>query len=372
MAEYTRLRAVIMTSCHLCVVDQPVPRLPALGCQPRKASQSSTRSGFSVSELLVVTGLIALLIALVAPAVQRAREAARRLDCQHRLRQWGQAVETFYSQQQRLPHAVFTGSRRAPFPQRVSVWAQLLPYVDQAPLYGQIDQADTASGAVNEPPTSLYNGKILKTRLPLVECPSDSVRRGGCSFRVCTGTLPGPNPPPSMTPPSRFRGVFFGVGDRALGSATWAYTTDGQSNTAMFSEKLVGDFDPRSFSPARDTYFVVTNFSVNDPDDFARTCERSFPSANPIHWSSGGAAWLYQGNGHTWYNHVLTPNSHVPDCTNGGPGIRQGVITARSWHEGTVHVAMADGAVRRCSENIDLKVWRALGTRGAGEVVGDF
>ena len=80
--------------------------------------------------------------------------------------------------------------------------------------------------------------------------------------------------------------------------------------------------------------------------------------------SKMGHWWLYAGYDNTFYNHVTVPNSSIPDCgTEMG-----GLVTSRSWHRGGVNVSMADGQSRFVDEDVDLRVWRALGTRAGGEV----
>jgi len=82
-----------------------------------------------------------------------------------------------------------------------------------------------------------------------------------------------------------------------------------------------------------------------------------------------GATWLVNGFSYTQYNHVLTPNSKTPDCNCVQYGLHRAAATARSWHPGGVHVAFADGHVRRISDSIDLQVWRAIASRSRGETV---
>lgn len=99
---------------------------------------------------------------------------------------------------------------------------------------------------------------------------------------------------------------------------------------------------------------------------------RRYAVPNPgEHDSYCGFTWLLGGFNHTWYNHILTPNAGVPDCTIGiflaGGG--HGIYTARSFHPGGVHVLFADGAVRFVGDSIDLAVWRGLCTRRGKEAL---
>lgn len=145
---------------------------------------------------------------------------------------------------------------------------------------------------------------------------------------------------------------------------------DGLSHTIMFSEKIIGDGDPRQYVPYRDRFGSPVELIL--ADEAIRAC-RDYASTHPPQSDSfSGTTWLYGGWSNTWYNHVAAPNSPVPDCSEmyvAGGGA--GVYTARSLHAGGVHAALGDGAVRFISEKISLAVWRALSTRSGGEPVSD-
>jgi prepilin-type processing-associated H-X9-DG protein len=101
-------------------------------------------------------------------------------------------------------------------------------------------------------------------------------------------------------------------------------------------------------------------------DEVMQTCSGPLDPQWP-HFSFGGTTWVLSGPSQTWYNHVLTPNSAIPDCAESVDW--QGAFTARSLHPGGVNVLFADGSVRFTSSSIDLAVWRALGTINGGETV---
>jgi len=155
-------------------------------------SRSFSRSGTTLIEVLVVLAITALLMGLILPAIQCSREAARASDCRSRLRQLTTAAHEFHDTHRHLPVTFYTRIGRPAFPQMLSAWAQLLPYLDQAPLYGDIDQDPNEAGlwAYESPPsfTRPANQRLLTTTLPIVACPSDSVPAGGCNYRVCSGS----------------------------------------------------------------------------------------------------------------------------------------------------------------------------------------
>jgi type II secretory pathway pseudopilin PulG len=329
------------------------------------------RCGFTILELLVVTGVASLLIALLVPAVQSAREAARRLDCSSRQRQLALALHAFHDSHRVLPGVTYDRAPSPAFPRMLSEWARVLPELDQSVVYQQIDfdSAESGASAYPGPPRLVLsnNQRLLQTSLRVFTCPSDGVPSGGCSYRVCRGSAPGMSVARGERAPGG-PGVFPLRPTRS--PVSFELVTDGLSQTVLLSEKIVGDGDPRMYRPHQDTFFLPASIpasQLNTPDKFANACSRQF--TNPLlgEMSYGGFTWLLAGKAYTAYNHVLAPNSRNPDCTNGGAPLYQGVITARSWHVGGVNATFADGSGRFISESIDLDVWRGLGTRGGNE-----
>jgi len=333
-----------------------------LGCamlitQTQRRRVSVARGGFTLIELLVVMGILSLLAGLALPAVQRTREQARRIDCANRLRQLGVAVGAFEATNGVLPSV--SNPKNDPssgrsFPS-ISELAQLLPYLEEAALYSQI-QWDDESFADGDPPQSVRNREVQSVGLKVFRCPSDDAPERGTNYRFCTGTSPGfhqtINDP---TPGAALSGV---VG----GGRRLSEITDGVSQTVFASERLAGDQDARSYTAWRDLLFLHPSIALKTAADAEQACSR----ANPIsgHGSALGATWLFGAYGQTWYNHILPPNSDIPDCGYGPPMIFVGyaAVSARSWHSGGVNVLTGDGAVRFVNESVDLPLWRALGT----------
>lgn len=321
--------------------------------------------GFTLLELLVAIAVVSVLCAIGAPAIERAREATRRMECESHLRQLALACHSFHDTHGHLPA---DSSPRwvigRSFPNMLSTWSQVLPYVDQAQLYAEIDMKETGVGVDNQPPASRENAHLLRQSVRLFQCGSDRQPRGSVSYRMCRGTLPGNAGGGNQQGVGR-PGAAFSTGSRSR--ARFNQIIDGLSNTTLCSERLVGDYDSTALMPTRDVLLIRFG-STDNPDDFVAACiSRNFSSQS--HASYTGATWLFAGYANTWYNHLLTPNSAIPDCSNGGLLLPQAAMTARSWHLGGVNAATADGAVRFVSENIDLSVWRALGTRAGQEVV---
>lgn len=322
------------------------------------------KSGATITELLIAVAIAGLLLSLLAPAIQAARETSRRMHCAHHLRQLGLAMAAYETAFQVLPPStvpvVSNRSRHDPV-QTLSAHARLLPFLDQKPLFDQIDTSETGAGSIFEPVSSDHNPALLSRRVVSFECPSDSLPAGAVSYRLCTGSAPG-------WPSRSIRGLIRGRRDQEF--------VDGRSQTVLFSERLVGDRDPSAYTPWRDTAFVRA-INILDPDEMSAICRRTVTPTND-HWSWGGGSWLFSGYGNTWYNHVHTPNSPFPDCVGNSQASRifgfgqNGAHTARSFHRGGVNVVFADGSSRMMSGSIDINLWRALGTEAGDEIANDF
>lgn len=322
---------------------------------------SRRRQGFTLIELLVVIAIIAILIALLLPAVQQAREAARRSQCKNNLKQLGLALHNYES-----THRVFPpGSLGYPF-----VWsaqAQLLPYMEQAALQNLLN--------FNVPPMLPFagsysvsavtaNDNAAQSHLSIFLCPSDSDRvpnenYGGISYPACAGSAI--NDPANAADDgsvSRSDGTIF-----SQSRISFRDIADGTSNTVVFGEQLLGDGE-HSAPAAGDTRRRIIELAG------ATQTTESACSAGTVWKGNRGAKWV---NGHladTMYNHYYGPNSKSPDCHNGYHNFA--ITSARSAHTGGVQVTLADGSVRFVSENIHLATWRALATRNGGELVGEF
>lgn len=340
-------------------------RIPARSC------------GFTLTEMLVCISILGLLMALLLPAVSAARETARRIQCMNNLRQIGIACGNHVSAHRAFP---FTSSSPGRIIGRdydamqlaASPHAFLIASMDSS-LFNRIDFADRWLADMSGQPSSVNvsNREILDFTVPFLRCASDRYEPGANNYRANMGigmraSLSGPA---SSCPDSRSgHGAF--VNGRAVRPAEFS---DGLSNTVLFSEKLIGDYDDEQMTPFRD------RFSWEQPmpcttDSVVAICKSRVP-ADYSHRSFGGSNWLAGGFNATWYNHLLTPNSHVPDCSLGdvnAAGGGSGIHTARSFHRGGVNVLMADGSGRFVSQDVALSIWQAIGTRNGKEILREF
>jgi prepilin-type N-terminal cleavage/methylation domain-containing protein/prepilin-type processing-associated H-X9-DG protein len=313
--------------------------------------------GFTLIELLVVIAIIAVLMALLLPAVQQAREAARRAQCKNNLKQIVLAVHNYEASHRTFPPG------RLNFPMVFSAQAQILPYLDGGNLYNLIDFNKAPNfGPPSSPMTQ--NEIAARTKIPLYLCPSDfeqipANEFGPINYMACMGSGFG-----SSNSIRTGDGVMFS-GSRIR----FSDVTDGMSNTVCFGEQTLGKGGNPSSpggSPPADPEREVLELTGSTP-----TTDASCVVGAGGNWSGmRGAKWMNGHFGDTMYNHYYTPNSRQFDCGNASHNF--GLTAARSRHEGGVHVALCDGSVRFCSENMHLPTWRGMATRTGGEVLGEF
>ena len=368
--------AIMLASSVLWPRPARAVRRRRVSVTKRRPVKAAGRVGFTAVELLVAIAVVGLLLSLILPAVQSARERSRNVQCLNNLRQVGMACLQFESAHRHLPS--YRGKRKpgpnqGPVKTNLSVQAQLLPFLDQQKLFDRIDRNEDGQTLGGEPPGSEYNGDLLRIRVPVFVCPTDPLADNGISYLACAGTTPGVNTStPESEPGAAKMGMFVRFNGARLSSVR-----DGLSNTAMFSERLVGDQDQARYTPSRDVADIADmppgHWSLLLPEDVVRAC-RLVTSLDIRHSSYVGYTWLLGGYPQTLYNHVLPPNSAIPDCGYGyfGEGHGQGAISARSLHPGTVNVVMGDGAARPVNASIDLAVWRALASIRGEEVISEF
>lgn len=329
----------------------------------------------TVADVLVSVGIIGLLAGLALPAIESARERSRQLTCQDRLRQFGIAAGAHESIHTTFPvtsgHIGIPGSRPLRVTNSVSPHRGLMSFLDPA-ISGKIDTADTTTDFLHTDGPTMHlsdaNRALQDLVIPHFLCPSDRTIVGGTSYRANIGVSTQTYRSKSRSRPDPLAGMGGFENGKALRPDEF---TDGLSNTALFSERVVGDGNPGIYDSWRD--FYPTHLDALTGDEQLEVCRTIGPNPDEPHDSWGGHNWLPGGVRNTWYDHIATPNSIVPDCGKELlPGGLGSMMAARSMHPGGVNVCFADGHVRLVAESIDLGVWRALGTRMGGEVIDDL
>jgi prepilin-type N-terminal cleavage/methylation domain-containing protein/prepilin-type processing-associated H-X9-DG protein len=373
--------------------------------------------GFTLVELLVVIAIIGILIALLLPAVQAAREAARRSQCINSLKQIGVALANhesamqYFPQGRQYPDLVInkivktnytnydstTSQTAAGQTGFYSVHIRLLPYMEQTAIYDMINfsvsQAHqmTAGGI----PVNV-NYQAYDTAQGLFICPSDPNTGRVISENNYVYNFGGATPYAGAVD----SGHQTTRTDVSLGNGAFTYGTalrtgdftDGLSNTAFFSERTKGS--GRNYNvelPAKsdivDGRAIGLTSGLMDVNTMYNACLNYVPTADQYNFTSFGRwlevdwgggdinfsnGWPFAAYDGTMYNHVATPNWIGYDCAYDPiadtPG-EHAIVTARSEHTGVVNVCYGDGHVGIVASSIDLQVWRAQGTRNGSEPV---
>ena len=306
--------------------------------------------GFTLVELLVVIAIIGILIALLLPAVQAAREAARRSQCSNNLKQIGVAMHNYHDSQKSLPLGGATGWGHT--------WhAYILPHIEQSAVYDRIPWTDSGH-AGNSRPTDPFT-IMARTIIPTFKCPSDplppaypvtmnSVSRRGVGSYLGNG---GGNATSDNRGGSNDLRLANGVllahairtTTRKRDPIPFAAILDGNSNTLLVGE-----------SP----YSVVAPCTV---------CDRLYLFSNNSDGGQGSDWSEYLGS--TFYG---INRSLLPAGTPTSPGNNERELSFGSYHPGGCNVVLCDGSTRFVSETIDITVWRAVGSRQGGETLGEW
>jgi prepilin-type N-terminal cleavage/methylation domain-containing protein/prepilin-type processing-associated H-X9-DG protein len=337
---------------------------------------SRVKSGFTLVELLVVIAIIGILVGLLLPAVQAAREAARRMQCQNNLKQLGLAAHNFESAYKYFPPGEWTRAATTASTSRPAWTTVIMQYVEQANKFNQFD----FTVDVNTDPINLA---ARQQDVSVYLCPSDPSTAQFTAGGVTVGRL-------------NYFGSIGGTADsRTIDGRAGIFTgnfsavrlnetpkgvkigdiSDGTSNTAMFSEVM------RKFENTTVVNYTTVRQSGDISQGIGLVDGRNDPGC--IAGSTAGTRINYVGlqyyrggiNHNTLYTHTLpinwnrrTNNPATQRYSCGDASFRRAHISASSYHSGGANSCFADGSVRFFSDAIAFEVWYAAGTRGQGEV----
>ena len=343
----------------------------------------------------MVIAIIAILVSLLLPAVQQAREAARRSQCQNQFKQIGLAAHNYQSQYGKLPMSG-SGSNGT-----LSCFPGMLPFLDAQPLYDYISQkvdrtgdGDTNDGDDVPFPNGTNNSfsqSPWRTQVPTLICPTDgaplnSAAQADTNYAMNGGDYPGGTADSRL---SEHRGMFPDTTALSFRDAR-----DGTVNTILFAE-IGRDSGNRAWQGR-----MIVASSLDDSGGAFQNPQACLTAAtnpdNPRHYPAGdsrGRGEVYSSNEPQWtaFNAVLPPNG--PSCSKGDDRLdneqdEHGILSAGSYHPGIVQVVMVDGSVKTISETIEsitgggttipaatntgrspYGTWGSLATRAGGELI---
>jgi len=348
------------------------------------------RPGFTLIELLVVIAIIGVLIALLLPAVQSAREAARRTQCKNNLKQLGLALHNYHDTFGAIPpsgrHCRVAAPNGYEFenpspgenynPTNYSMKAFLLPFLEQNTTYDAINFDHDARWG----PTQWQDVNLTARRVWISTflCPSDpnqgNPQEPGTNYPNTLGTLRRlhrgkPNGP----------AYFTGNCNETNTVIKYAQIKDGLANTAVFGEWVKGKGGTMK-DGLNMAYRSITDWEAlpTDPLDpaieefrIAKECDAMPLSVDGTpSWDFKGEYWILGESGRGGgYSHVQTPNRKACYMVNCGVGCTDTVIGASSLHPGGVNIAFMDGSVSFIKNTVNRMTWRAIATHRGNEVL---
>ena len=364
------------------------------------SSQRFRRRGFTLVELLVVIAIIGILVALLLPAVQSARESGRRTQCTNHLKQWGLATHNYHDTHRAFP--MTNAQNYLPNVQGFSPQARLLPFVEQANLQNALDFAQPAfTGPFNSLVPNPQFAAAFATPIQIGLCPSDpaevfnigagGAKYAGINYMVSFGSGTGTN----YDLRRRTDGIVW-----ENSGATFADLTDGTSNTVIMSETVRSkgaDFTMPAGQMPKFPYQCTVNGSTGvsatlhpeqgmkpsgnpwssfaNGDGYIANADLSQVVTNLTSWRGAasaalrgrGTSWAHSGAMSTLTNGYTPPNSRIPDVVTHFTGY----FAPRSYHPGGANVALGDGSVRLLSANMAVGVIRSLHSGNGGEAVAE-
>jgi prepilin-type N-terminal cleavage/methylation domain-containing protein/prepilin-type processing-associated H-X9-DG protein len=363
-----------------------------MNCGPIVRRRLVALRGFTLVELLVVIAIIGILIALLLPAVQAAREAARRTQCNNNLKQLGLAIHNYHDINKKLVPRV--AGPLTPNNAYLNGLVRTLPFIEQQVVYDRINRIETYNGTVYGPwGANPWNANYVpyQTRIPAFLCPSDpqsgvaaSGQVGRCSYHLSCGDYASWWGEPTIRGAFKVGVLYASWSSWYSGMDGFAGITDGLSRTVAISERGIPD------STTQGT--ITTDVAINQPTAANNTPTTASPIAcmataggsnrykvSTGNWGPGSFSYGWQGR-NAEISTIMPPNS--PSCAMYADDWNAVMFTATSYHPGGVNALFLDGSVTFIGDNINTGnlalspvisgpsrygVWGALGSRSGGE-----
>lgn len=335
-------------------------------------AEGRLQSAFTLIELLVAVAILGVLIGFVLPAVQRTREASRRIYCLNHLKQIGLALNSysslhgFYPAINSVSGTVRVGAHRYSV-HYFSPSARMLSELSHVNVYNAVNFTFSPSEGFSNG----SNQTVMLTSLEVFLCPSDRASGvagfGRNNYHYNVGPTPwylalDSRPESSLGPFTTHR--FYQSSD----------FSDGLSNTVGVSERIQGDWTKEVRGPGDYLLTPIGDHGKRvSTDRIVLECGNL--SENSKRESRAGESWFLSGFHFSNYNHCLRPNATQFDCSLDTARedmhqrtMHEGVFSARSYHGGGVNAVFMDGSAQFIRESIHLSVWRGLATRSNGDI----
>jgi prepilin-type N-terminal cleavage/methylation domain-containing protein/prepilin-type processing-associated H-X9-DG protein len=311
------------------------------------------KRGFTLIELLVVIAIIAVLIALLLPAVQQAREAARRTQCKNNLKQFGLAMHNYHDSLNIFPCSINPGNFGNPL--NTGALVQVLPYMDQAPIFNTVSSVSVGSWVTPVACSAPAGSQYQEVQPPGFVCPSDTSAKyypgtNGIQGNWATASygLSGGAQRESGNGCSSYPGNAFGTGPVDHGDSRDPTQISGMFSRYGFSARIKDITDGTSNT-------ILMGECRSECSDHQRHG-----------WANVNSNWLF-----------TTAPINYKTCPGDGGGCNGTSNWAtsqgfKSRHVGGAHILLCDGSVRFLSENLDYSTLQKLGDRRDNQVIGEF